>query len=69
MTQHEFYQELAKHTGDDLETIESLGFELETFHNALERKERKRYRSMKISRQNKRERRLANIASRIQLES
>jgi hypothetical protein len=63
MTQHEFYQRIAKQTGDDLETIEALGFELHIPSYKPDRKESKRQRRLRLWRQQRRNRRLAAIAS------
>ncbi len=58
MTQQELYQHLAERTGDEFETIESLGFELyEPDH-----KEQKRQRRLRLWRQIRRDRRLAELA-------
>lgn len=53
MTHQEFYQHLADRTGEDVETIESLGFEIET-HFSPDRKELKRQRRLKLWRQQRR---------------
>ena len=63
MTQHELYETLAGMTGDDLETIERLGFEIEMPHYEPDRKEVKRQRRLKQWRQQRRDRHLAKIAS------
>ena len=64
MTRQELYETIAAKTGEDLDTIESFGFELhvETFDD---RKELRRLRRLKKWRQERRNRHLANIASKI----
>lgn len=69
MTTQELYQHLADQTGEDYTTIESLGFELETPHYESDRKELKRHRRLKLWRQQRRDRRMADIASKIASES
>ncbi len=61
MPQQELYQHLADRTGEDVEIIESLGFEIET-HFEPDRKEIKRQRRLKLWRQQRRDRHLAKIA-------
>lgn len=65
MTRQELYEHIADQTGEDFETIESLGFEIETPHYEIDRKELKRQRRLKLWRQQRRERNLAKLAERI----
>ena len=69
MTTHELYQHLADQTGEDIETIESLGFELETPHYETDRKELKRQRRLRLWRQQRRDRRLAKLAEGLSCDS
>ena len=64
MTHRDFYENLAAKTGDDLDTIERLGFELHSPTFEPDRKELKRQRRLKQWRQARRERHLASIAAR-----
>ena len=66
MTHQEFYETLAGKTGDDIETIENIGFELHVPTCEPDRKELKRQRRLKNWRQERRDRHLANIAAKIQ---
>lgn len=68
MTQHEFYQHLAEQTGDEYETIENIGFQLETFLYDIDRQDEKRRRSVRQHKQIRRNRHFANIAFKIQNE-
>ena len=62
MTKQEFYENLAVKTGEELETIERIGFELHVPSCNISRKERKRLRHLRQWRQERRDRHLANIA-------
>ena len=62
MTKQELHECLAAKTGDDIETIERIGFELHAPAFALDRKELKRQRRLKQWRQERRDRVLGNIA-------
>ncbi len=59
MTNQELNKLLADKTGDELETIESYGFAL----CEPDRKELKRQRRLRLWRQQRRDRRLADIAN------
>lgn len=61
MTQQELYQHLADRTGEDIETLESYGFEL----FEPDRKEQKRQRRLKQWQQQRRDRHLARIACQV----
>ena len=63
MTKQELHERLAAKTGEDLKTIERIGFELNTFEP--DRKEFKRQRRLKFWRQQRRDRNLANIAAKV----
>ena len=65
MTKQELHKHLAAKTGEDIETIENLGFELHTPSAAFDRKELKRERRLKLWRQQRRDRHLATIASKL----
>ncbi len=65
MTTQELYQHLADQTGEDLSTIESLGFEIEMPHYEADRKELKRQRRLRQWRQQRRDRRIAKLAERV----
>ncbi len=65
MTTRELYQHLADRTGEDIETIESYGFAL----YEPDRKELKRQRRLRLWRQQRRDRRLADIVSKMSSES
>jgi hypothetical protein len=65
MTRQEFYENIADKTGEDINTIESLGFELAAPAYEPDRKEQKRQRRLKLWRQQRRDRRLGNIASKV----
>ncbi len=65
MTHRELYENLAAKTGDDRETIERLGFELHFPTFEPDRKELKRQRRLWLWRQARRERRLADLASKL----
>jgi len=68
MTREELYQRIAEITGDDLETISALGFELHIPQYQPNPKEIKRLRRLRLWRQQRRHRRLAEIAEK-QLQS
>ena len=61
MTTQELYRHLADRTGEDVETIESFGFEL----YEPDRKEQKRLRRLKQWRQQRRDRHLSKLAERL----
>ncbi len=65
MTHKEFYETLAGKTGDDLDTIERLGFELHFPAFEPDHKELKRQRRLRLWRQARRDRRLADLAEKI----
>ncbi len=65
MINQELYQNIADRTGEDVETIESYGFAL----CEPDRKELKRQRRLRHWRQARRDRRLADIASKMSSES
>ena len=65
MTKQEFHEHIAAKTGDDIETIERLGFEVYAPSYETDRKEQKRLRRLKQWRRDRRERHLADIAARI----
>ncbi len=65
MSHRDFYDNLADKTGDDRETIERLGFELHFPTFEPDRKEIKRQRRLRLWRQARRERRLADLASKL----
>ena len=66
MTKQEFHEQIAATTGDDVETIERLGFELHVPAYEPDRKELKRQRRLKQWRQARRDRHLADIAAKVQ---
>ena len=66
MTQQEFHERLAAKTGEDIETIERIGFELQMPLFEPDRKELKRQRRLKQWRQERRDRHLAKIATKVQ---
>ena len=63
MTRQEFYQRIAEVTGDDLETIRAIGFELHSPQYKPDDKEIKRQRRLRLWRQQRRDRRLAEIVN------
>ena len=65
MTKQELHECLAAKTGEDIETIERFGFELHAPSYEADRKELRRERRLKLWRQQRRDRHLANIAARI----
>ncbi len=65
MTHSEFYETLAAKTGDELDTIERLGFELHVPTFEPDRKEAKRQRRLRLWRQQRRERSLAELAHKV----
>jgi len=65
MTRQELHERLAAKTGDDIETIEKLGFELNVPSFAPDRKELKRQRRLRQWRQERRDRVLGSIAVRL----
>jgi hypothetical protein len=65
MTRKEFYETIANKTGEDINTIESLGFELHIPSFVPDRKEMKRERRLKLWRQLRRDKHLATIAGRL----
>ena len=64
MTRQELHERLAAKTGDDITTIEKLGFELHVQSFAPDRKELKRQRRLRQWRHERRDRQMANIAAR-----
>ena len=65
MTKQEFYKHIAAKTGDDVETIERIGFEVYAPAYEPDRKELRRERRLRQWRQERRDRVLGNIAARI----
>jgi len=65
MTKQELHERLAAKTGDDITTIEKLGFELNVPSFEPDRKELKRQRRLRQWRQERRDRQMANIAARV----
>ena len=65
MTKQELHKHLAAKTGEDIETIENLGFELHTPSVVIDRKEQKRQRRLRQWRQERRDRFLSSIAMRL----
>jgi hypothetical protein len=63
MTQQELHERLAAKTGEDIETIEHLGFEV--YAALTDRKEQKRLRRLRQWRQERRDRNLANLAAKV----
>ena len=63
MTYRELCNAIAVRTGDDLKTIERLGFELHVSTFEPDRKEQKRLRRLRLWRQERRRRHLANAAA------
>jgi|GEM_PF-6277393 len=61
MKRQELYQRIAEVTGDDMETINTLGFELHIPQYQPNPKEIKRLRRLRLWRQQRRHRRLAEI--------
>ena len=66
MTKQELNERLAAKTGDDVETIERLGFEAYAPSFEPDRKELKRRRRLKQWRQERRDRVLGSIAAKVQ---
>ena len=66
MTKQEFHEHIAAKTGDDVETIKRLGFEVYAPSYETDRKELRRERRLKLWRQQRRDRHLANIAVKVQ---
>ena len=65
MTRQELHERLAAKIGDDITTIEKLGFELKVPSFAPDRKELKRQRRLRQWRQERRDRVLGSIAVRL----
>ena len=65
MTHHELYKTIATKTGDESETIEKLGFELYIPSSETDRKAIKRERRLKLWRQMRRDKHLAEIAAKL----
>ena len=65
MTKQELHERLAAKTGEDITTIENLGFELHVQSFEPDRKESKRQRRLRQWRQERRDRQMANIAARL----
>ena len=63
MTRHDFYQEIANKTGDEIRTIEAIGFEMHAFQP--NRKELRREKRLRSWRQQRRDKRLGDIAAKI----
>ena len=63
MTKQEFHEHIAAKTGDDVETIKRLGFEMYAPSYETDHKELKRQRRLKRWRQERRDRVLGNIAA------
>jgi len=66
MTKQEFHEHIAAKTGDDVETIKRLGFEVYAPSYETDRKEQKRLRRLKQWRRERRDKHLADIAAKIQ---